>query len=246
MPQNQMLFEVPQAWAFLEPAINPSVARLMHGKLKAAGVGQKLAYAMGQVVRQKTDGTNEWAKLGTAGYAGPCRIVKYPVIVDENGYWQYGGTWVTGHDTFETTVALYYQGFFKTQDLHGTAEVQTETVTASGGTRTLGVTDVNGNLQVTAAIAYNANAATIQAALEALSNVAPGDIVVSGAGPYVYTFGGQFVDRDIPLIIVGTGSLTGGTSTMAETTSGLGSFVGALVSGTYTKGIINLGTGQPQ
>lgn len=60
----------------------------------------------------------------------------------------------------------------------GLNETQTVTVTsATGGTFTLTFEG-----QTTAAIAYNATAATVQAALEALSNIAPGDIVVTG-GP---------------------------------------------------------------
>ena len=94
-------------------------------------------------------------------------------------------------------------------------EVQTETVTASGGDRTL---EFMGH--VTAPLAYNANAGTIQAALEALPNVAPGDITVAGAGPYTYTFAGAYAKTDVPLIVVGTGGLTGGTSSIVETTAG--------------------------
>lgn len=105
----------------------------------------------------------------------------------------------------------------------GTNEVQTETVTATGGTRTLTV-QTGANTQTTAPIAYNANAATIQAALEALSNVAANDIVVSGTGPYVYTFSGTGTTekQDVPLITVNTFSLTGGTSSFAVTTPGVG------------------------
>lgn len=104
----------------------------------------------------------------------------------------------------------------------GTNEVQSETVTATGGTRTLTV-KVGTNAQTTAPIAYNANAAAIQAALEALSNVAASDIVVSGAGPFVYTFSGTaFQKQDVNLIAVNTFGLTGGTSTFTTTTSGVG------------------------
>jgi glycine cleavage system regulatory protein len=101
----------------------------------------------------------------------------------------------------------------------GANEVQRETVTATGGTRTL---TFNG--QVTSALAYNASNTTIQTALEALSNVDPGDITVTGTGPYTYTFGGQYKGIDVPLIVVGTGSLTGGSSTMANITTGAEEF----------------------
>lgn len=104
----------------------------------------------------------------------------------------------------------------------GTDEVQTETVTATGGTRTLTV-QTGANSQTTAPLAFDADAATIQAALEALSNVAANDIIVTGTGPFVYTFSGTPVEKqDVNLIAVNTFSLTGGTSSFAVTTPGVG------------------------
>lgn len=91
-------------------------------------------------------------------------------------------------------------------------EVNTLTITASGGTYTL---TVGG--QTTSALAFNANAATIQAALVALSTVGPGNVTVTGSGPFTYTFAPGLGDV---VITVGTGSLTGGTATLATTTSG--------------------------
>jgi hypothetical protein len=101
----------------------------------------------------------------------------------------------------------------------GTDEVQTVTVTGSptGGNYTLTFDSVT-----TANIAYNANAAAIQSALEALSNVEPGDITVTGSGPFTLTFGGQYDDTNVPQITA-TAALTGGTSpgiTTATTTQG--------------------------
>jgi hypothetical protein len=105
----------------------------------------------------------------------------------------------------------------------GTSEVQTETITATGGTRTLTV-QVGANAQTTTPLAYNANAAAILAALEALSNVAPGDIAVDDTDPaaIVYTFGGALGLQDVNLIGVNTYGLTGGTAVMNETTPGVG------------------------
>lgn len=246
MSQNVPIRTTGARWQFLEPAINPEYARTIHGKLKAAGAGLYIIYPKGQALRQKTGGANEWAKDGTAGYTGPVRLLKYPAIVDENGKWQLGATWFApgpGVTIGETSVDMYWRGVFKCQDIVGSSEVQTETVTATGGTRTLTVTDLDGGTQTTTALAFNANAAAIQAALEALSNVAPGDIVVSGAGPYVYTFGGVYGGRDIPLIVVNTGSLTGGSSSFAQT--GPLNTVGRLISGNYTSGLISLGEATP-
>jgi hypothetical protein len=102
-----------------------------------------------------------------------------------------------------------------------TNEVQTATITGAptGGTFTLTYSG-----QTTAAIAYNATAATVQAALEALSNLAPGDVVVTGnaGGPYTLTFGGTLLGDNVASLTA-TASLTGGTSpgvTMATTTAG--------------------------
>ena len=103
----------------------------------------------------------------------------------------------------------------------GTDEVQTETMTATGGTRTLTV-QTGANSQTTTPLAWDAVAATIQTALEALSNVAPGDILVTGTGPYVYTFAGNLADQDVNTIAVNTFSLTGGSSSFAVTTPGVG------------------------
>lgn len=98
-------------------------------------------------------------------------------------------------------------------------EVQTITVDASGGTYT-----ITWNGQTTSAIAYNAAAATVQAALEALSNIAPGDVVVtggvgaSGGGtPYTLTWSDTLGNVAQPTTNVG--SLTGGAGTAAVSTT---------------------------
>ncbi|MFF8610782.1 hypothetical protein ACF06X_33290 [Streptomyces sp. NPDC015346] len=102
-----------------------------------------------------------------------------------------------------------------------TNEVQTLTVTGAptGGTFTITFTG-----QTTAAIAYNATAAAVQTALEALSNVNPGDIVVTGnaGGPWTLTYGGQYLGENVAAVTT-TEAFTGGTTpdiTIATTTGG--------------------------
>jgi hypothetical protein len=80
--------------------------------------------------------------------------------------------------------------------------------------------------QTTGAIAYNATAGAVQTALEALSNIAPGDVVCTGGPlpgtPVVVTFGGQYAGTDVALM-TDTESLTGGTVpavTVTTTTPG--------------------------
>lgn len=95
-----------------------------------------------------------------------------------------------------------------------TEEVQTLTITgATGGTYTL---TFDG--ETTSALAYNANAAAIQAALLALGNLDTGDVVVTGAGPYTITFGGDYVDMDVESIVANGASLTGTSPTAVITT----------------------------
>ncbi len=68
------------------------------------------------------------------------------------------------------------------------------------------------NGQATAAIAYNATAAAVQAALEALSTITPGNVYVQGGagGPYSVTF--QNALETTGLLVTGSGAgLTGGT-----------------------------------
>lgn len=75
--------------------------------------------------------------------------------------------------------------------------------------------------QTTASIAQAATAATVQAALEALSNIAVGDVTVTGSagGPYTVTFGGNLANTNVAQM---TATPTGGTGTVtiATTTAG--------------------------
>lgn len=103
-----------------------------------------------------------------------------------------------------------------------TNEVQTVTITGgpTGGTFTL--TFEGGT---TAAIAYNATAATVRSALENLAAVSPGDVLVTGSagGPYTVTFVGGLAGTDVSAMTASGASLTGGTSpgvTIATQTSG--------------------------
>ena len=99
-----------------------------------------------------------------------------------------------------------------------TNEIQTvyASGTVSGGTFTITFSG-----QTTSAIAYNASAATVQAALEALSNVVPGDVVVSGTAGVIYIlkWGNNFAAQDVAAVTIGNGSITGGGSYLVATAS---------------------------
>lgn len=145
MPQNTQILTVGREFDFLEPAMNPDFARTDHIKLVAAAAGTTVAYPAGQLVRQKDDGTNEFAKQGTAGYTGPGRLIKYPIIVNDAGQWQYGATWYTpggvGGEVFEGSLAAYYRGYFKTADITGLTSdaVMLAVGTLHRGTRASGI-----------------------------------------------------------------------------------------------------------
>jgi hypothetical protein len=114
--------------------------------------------------------------------------------------------------------------FNQTIPAAGTDEVQTVTITGTptGGTYTLTFSG-----QTTSAIVYNATSSQVQTALEALSNIAPGDITCGGGPhpgtPITVNFGGGAYDgADVPQMTA-TGSFTGGTSpavTVSTTTPG--------------------------
>lgn len=74
--------------------------------------------------------------------------------------------------------------------------------------------------QTTASIDDDATAADVQTALEALSNIAPGDVVVTGGplgtGPFTLTFGGTLADTNVAAV---TTTPTGGTGTVVVATT---------------------------
>lgn len=98
----------------------------------------------------------------------------------------------------------------------------TNEVTAlTGTTVTAGTYTITYSAQVTSAIPWNAGPAVVQAALEALSNIAPGDVFVTGpstgvadSGVLTLTWGGTLVGNITPPTVDVT-SLTG---TIAVTT----------------------------
>lgn len=104
----------------------------------------------------------------------------------------------------------------------GTGEVQTIDLSA-GPDPTAGTFIINWNGQSTTALAFNASAADVQAAMEALNNVSEGDLVVTKSG-YIYTF--TWLPRlgNVAAPTV-TSSLTGSATqsvTIATGTAGVG------------------------
>ena len=95
----------------------------------------------------------------------------------------------------------------------GINERQTVTITnATGGTFTLTFSG-----QTTAPIAFNATAAQVDAALEALSNIGADDVAVTGAagGPYTVEFTGALGNTDVAEMTADGTGLTGGGANVA-------------------------------
>lgn len=100
-----------------------------------------------------------------------------------------------------------------------TAEAQTIGL----GSATAGTVKIKFAGKETAAIAFDATAAEVQTALEALSTVEPGDVTVTG-GPFpgvlTLAFGGNYENEDVPAITATATGLTGGAVTIATTAQG--------------------------
>lgn len=128
-------------------------------------------------------------------------------------------------------------------DALGTNEAQTVTISGgvSGGTFTLSFGG-----QTTAAIAWNASALTVQGALENLTSIGEGNVVVTGAlgGPWTITFQGTLGDAAQVLLTHNIASLTGGTPAMthAEVTAGVAGnvAVGANQTPSFAAGALSL------
>ncbi len=107
-------------------------------------------------------------------------------------------------------------------------DVQTlSQASATGGTFTL--TFGFGSSFTTAPIAYNASAAAVQSALQALPNIGSGNVTCTGgalgSAGVVCTFAGLLANQPQPLFVVNNSGLTGSGAavTVAHTTQGVAS-----------------------
>lgn len=99
-------------------------------------------------------------------------------------------------------------------------EKQTITIDAAGGTFTVTVLG-----KTTAAVAWDASAATLKAALvEAVPEATAADFGVTKAGQvFTVEFKGRYGNKNQPAMTTGVGSLTGGAGTAAVATTQAGS-----------------------
>jgi hypothetical protein len=119
-------------------------------------------------------------------------------------------------------LSLFYKVAVPSASGAGTSEVQSVTITGlpTGGTFVLTFGDV-----ATTDLPYNATAAAVQAALQALPGIGAGNVTVTGSagGPYTVTFTGALAGQNVAQLSA-TGDFTGGTApnvTVATTTPGV-------------------------
>lgn len=109
-------------------------------------------------------------------------------------------------------------------ELIGNNEVQ---VLTPGGTISGGTWTITFGGQTTSNLAFNANAAAIQAALEALSSIGTGNVVVTGgpisSGTVTLTFQGALGNTNVAQVTCSAASLTGSSPTLTPSTTTQGS-----------------------
>lgn len=125
---------------------------------------------------------------------------------------------VEGLDTLVLTARTPGRPFTVTTMIGGTSsanEAQIVTVLKATG----GTTVLTFDGQSTTALAITSSAATVLAALEALSNIAPGDVTVEllAVGSWMISFAGAYAEANVPVITATSTSLTGGDCTVVVT-----------------------------
>lgn len=100
----------------------------------------------------------------------------------------------------------------------GVNAVQTVTVTATGGAFLLSLTGAS-----TIPLAYNALSGAVQTALQALTIIGPGNVAVTGNGPYIVTFVNHLGTTPVPTMGFDSSLLTGPAPlvTVVTTTTGI-------------------------
>lgn len=140
-----------------------------------------------------------------------------------------------GGATAATLAAMDPSSFIQTQNAQNAkvridgfpagSENEVQTISITGGTPTTGTFRLTLNGETTAALAYNATAADIQTALENLTGIEAGDVIISGtnlaAGDITVQFAGNLAETDIDKMSVSdTDSIDAGVITVTETTKG--------------------------
>jgi hypothetical protein len=113
----------------------------------------------------------------------------------------------------------------------GVNEVQTITVNATAGSYTLSFGGAT-----TAPLAYNAEAAAVQTALQGLPTIGSGNVTVSGTSPYVVSFTAALSVTNVAQLSVDDSLLTGSVA-IATTTQGSGAYEVCAVAASCRAGV---------
>lgn len=170
-------------------------------------------------VATETFGTGDQSWLGSTHGIYNCRSVPLDLSLFTAAEHYPNGYIKSGYPLGKVTAT----GLFGPYQGDSSDEVQTLTVGGSGLTS---FTLTFGG-QTTGAIAAAATAATVQAALEALSTIGAGNVAVTGSagGPWTVTFKGTLANTNVAQL---TTTPTGGTGTVtAATTTAGGADVGS-------------------
>jgi hypothetical protein len=178
------------------------------------------------------DGVHWFFKPSAADADAPVSFTTYKggiVAAERSTFWRMGDLTLTYNRT-DTTLsgAAMGRAIESAQSMPGN-EVQQIAVNATGGTFTVSYAG-----QTTSAIAYNATAAVLLAALEALSNIPAGALRVTqtvSASPlftYLIEFGGSLGETNVAAVTTGVGSLTGGTGAATVTTVTSGAAISSI------------------
>lgn len=151
------------------------------------------------------------------------------------------GEAVTYGALIQTEAATVTIGVEQSASDEGENEVQSLAIEhgPTGGTFTLTYSG-----QTTSGIAYNANAAAVQSALEGLSNIASGDVEVTGTNPnFAIEFKANLGLSDVPLMTSDFSSLTGSSIAVVvtqESRPGVSETQSIYIDGTPTGGTFRL------
>jgi hypothetical protein len=169
-------------------------------------------------LRTETFGSDDQSWLGSAHGTDAARTVTLDTSAFTEALHYPDGYIRSGTPLAEITATGKYGPYNVTDEI--------QTLTEGGSGLTSFTITYSG--QTTASIDDDATAAEVQSALEALSNIAPGDVTVTGgplaSGPFTVTFGGTLADTNVAAM---TTTPTGGTGTVVVATATAGGTEGA-------------------
>jgi len=222
------MFAPPGALVPTIPLINDDFTEgSMEGRVDYNGLAFVLAGLFGNpTINDLGGGAYEW--LWSWDGRRPLRPVSYtlhygfPESADVVTGWIFNTLEISGGraDGFDVSGDGFGKALSAGQTLGGiTNEVQQIAIT---GTPTGGDFTITWNGETTDDIPYNANAAAVLAALEALDSIEPGDVTVGGGAlpgtPITVTFKGVYSGENVAAMTT-TDSLTGGTAPASAVTT---------------------------